>query len=102
MASTDTGSNLQRGKAFNMTGYDHFGEVQSLRDDMVRYVLLHNHSSHVLLAEVHAMAEPTTTMPEPARLVDTYAYGACRDGWKGAYAQAMREAVRLAGLAGAL
>jgi len=89
----------QTGKFFDMMGYDGMAMLQSMADDHVRYVVLHNGSSHVLLAEVHACAEPTEKMMEPGKLVASYPYGATEDDWKVAFKLATIEAMRLAHIA---
>lgn len=86
---------LETGKTFDMFGYDLLAQVQSVTDDMVRLFVLHNNSSHVLLAEAHAMSEPSDKVQEPARLVAAYPYFADGD-WRTAYGLALAEAVRLA------
>lgn len=86
---------LETGKFFDMLGYDLLAQVQHVTDDYVRLMVLHNNSSHVLLAEAHAMSEPDDRMAEPAKLVAAYPYIGEHD-WRVAYKLALAEAVRLA------
>jgi len=92
-------ANLQTGEFFDMFGYDALAQVQSVDDEMVRYFILTNNSSHILLAEAHAMSEPSDKVQEPAKLVAAYPYGATADDWKVAYRIATVEAVRLSHIA---
>lgn len=90
---------LTTGARFNMFGYDALATVQSVTDEMVRYFVLTNNSSHILLAEAHAMDEGKDGNEEPAKLVAAYPYGATEDDWKVAYRIATVEAVRLSHIA---
>lgn len=84
------------GKFFDMSGYDAMAQVQSASDSDVRLFVLTNNSSHVLVAEVHAMNEPTEACQEPGKLVTSFPYGDGEEGWRDAYKAGMAEAVRLA------
>lgn len=86
---------LQTGEDFDMFGYDLLAQVQHVTDDYVRLFVLHNNSSHVLVAEAHAMSEPSDTVQEPARLVAAFPYFGDGD-WRVAYRLALAEAVRQA------
>lgn len=90
----------QLGKFFDMVGYDTMALVQSVTDDYVRFVVMHNQSTHVLLAEVHAASEPSDGMADPGKLLATYRYDDAND-WRVAYRLALAEAVRRAGIGGA-
>lgn len=95
-------SDLQTGKMFDMRGYDVLAQVQHVTDDYTMLFVLHNNSTHVLLAE--ATAPPVRDMDggryhggeeEPAKLVAAYRYVGEHD-WRVAYKLALAEAVKLA------
>jgi len=86
---------METGKDFDMFGYDLLAQVQHVTDDCVRLFVLHNASTHVLVAEAHAMSEPSATVQEPAKLVAAYPYIGEHD-WRVAYKLALAEAVRQA------
>lgn len=87
---------LETGKLFDMMGYDALALVQHVTDDCVRLFVLHNSSSHVLVAEAHSESEPRDGMQEPARLVASFPYAPFEHGWRVAYKLALAEAVRRA------
>lgn len=96
-------NDLQTGKTFDMRGYDLLAQVQHVTDDMTMLFVLHNNSTHVLLAE--ATAPPVRDMDggryhggdeEPAMLVASFAYAPFEHGWRVAYKQALAAAMRRA------
>lgn len=92
-------TNLKTGEFFEMLGYDALATMQSVADEMVSYIVLTNNSTHILLAEMHAMSESSEKMQEPGKLVAAYPYGATDDDWKTAYRIATVEAMRLSHIA---
>lgn len=87
---------MEINKDFDMLGYDLMAQVQHVTDDYVRLFVLTNNSTHILVAEAHALSEHSAAMLEPARLVASFPYAPFEHGWRVAYKAALAEANRLA------